>query len=50
VAAVKDNVEAELKEKFADVMDDPVMHAIFKAVANQLTKKILNNENENEHS
>lgn len=50
MAAVKKSVELELKEKFSDVMDDPVMGAIFKAAANQLTKNLLNDENENEHS
>jgi hypothetical protein len=50
VAPVKKSVEMELKEKFSDVMADPVMRAIFTAAANQLTRNLLNNENENEHS
>ena len=50
VVPVKKSVEMALKEKFSDVMEDPVMCAIFDAAANQLTKKVLNSENENEHS
>jgi hypothetical protein len=49
-APVKKSVEMELKEKFSDVMEDPVMRAIFEAAANRLTQKVLNSENENEHS
>ena len=37
VAGVKDTVEMELKAKFSDVLDDPVMVEIFKAASNQLS-------------
>ena len=50
VTGIRESVEMELKEKFSDVLDDPVMVAIFNAATNQLTKNQLNNENENEHS
>ena len=49
VTDIKESVEMELKEKFSDVMDDPVMRAIFNAATNRLTNKLLNAENENEH-
>jgi hypothetical protein len=47
---IRESVEMELKEKFSDVIDDPVMLAIFNAAANRLTNKRLNTENDNEHS
>ena len=35
-AGEEDTVEMELKEKFSDVLDDPVMAEIFKAARKQL--------------
>lgn len=35
---VKESTEKELKEKFCDVLDDPVMVEIFNAARNQLIK------------
>jgi hypothetical protein len=45
----KEPIEKQLKEKFSDVLDDPVMNAIFKAACFCLTKSIPDNESENEH-
>ena len=42
----EDTIEFELKSKFADVMDDPVMVEIFKAARNQMTKNLSNSERE----
>jgi hypothetical protein len=47
---VKESIEKQLKEKFSDVLDDPVMIEIFNAASKQLTRDIQNNESENEHS
>ena len=41
-----DTIELELKTKFADVMDDPVMVEIFKAARNQMTKNLPHNQHE----
>jgi DNA-binding ferritin-like protein len=41
----KETIEKELKEKFADVADDPVMAEIMKAAGRQLQKR-LNDPNE----
>ena len=41
VAEVMDTVEMELKAKFSDVMDDPVMVEIFNAARKQLMKDLL---------
>ena len=46
---VTESIEKELKEKFCDVLDDPVMVEIFNAASKRLTKDILKNESENEH-
>jgi hypothetical protein len=43
---VKDSAEMELKAKFSDVLDDPVMVEIFKAARNQLKKNSPNHEHE----
>ena len=43
---VKDTAEMELKAKFSDVLDDPVMVEIFKAARNQLKKNSPNHEYE----
>ena len=45
-AVVKDTAEMELKAKFSDVLDDPVMVEIFKAARNQLKKNSPNHEHE----
>ena len=45
-AGVKDSIELELKTKFSDVLDDPVMVEIFKAARKQLKKNMSNNEHE----
>ena len=47
---VRESVEKELKEKFSDVLDDPVMVEIFNAACKQLARDFQNNESENEHS
>jgi hypothetical protein len=49
VAEVKDTVEMELKEKFSDVLDDPVMVEIFNAASKQLMKDLPKNEHEKEN-
>lgn len=49
VAAIKESVELELNEQFSDVLDDAVMVEIYRAASNQLTKKIQNDEGENEN-
>jgi hypothetical protein len=50
VAEVKDTVEMELKEKFSDVLDDPVMVEIFNAARKQLMKDLPKNNHEKENS
>ena len=47
---VKGTIEMQLKEKFSDVLDDPVMVEIFNAACKQLARDFQNNESENEHS
>jgi len=47
---VKESIEQQLKEKFSDVLDDPVMAAIFNAAGKQLMRDIQNDRSENEHS
>ena len=42
--------EMKLKEKFVDVMDDPVMVEIFNAASRQLNNDLQNDESQNEHS
>jgi len=49
-AEVKDTVEMELKAKFSDVLDDPVMAEIFNAARKQLMKDLPKNEHEKENS
>ena len=44
----KETIEGELKAKFADVIDDPVMKEIMKAAARQLQKNLNDPEKENE--
>ena len=42
--------EMQLKEKFADVLDDPVMVEIYKAATRQLNRDSNHDESPNEHS
>ena len=46
----KDTVEMELKAKFSDVMDDPVMVEILNAASKQLMKELSKIEHEKENS
>jgi hypothetical protein len=45
---IKESDEIHLKEKFADVLDDPVMVEIFNAASRQLNQDSRNKENSNE--
>ena len=47
-ASVKDTIEMELKEKFSEVLDDPIMVEIYKAAFKQLTKSNQNTDKDNE--
>jgi hypothetical protein len=47
---VKESIEKHLKEKFCDVLDDPVMVEIFNAAGKQLLRDFHNHESDNEHS
>ena len=42
----EDDVETELREKFSDVMEDPVMVDIYKAAKIQLKKKLSDSAHE----
>ena len=44
----KETIERELKAKFADVIDDPVMEEIMKAAGRQLHKNLSEPGKENE--
>ena len=44
----KETIEAELKVKFADVIDEPIMQEIMKAAGRQLQKSLIDQEKENE--
>ena len=44
----KETIEKELKAKFADVIDDPIMQEIMKAAGRQLQKNLSDPEKENE--
>lgn len=46
----KETIEKELKEKFADVADDPVMTEIMKAAGRQLQKSLNDQDEGNEHT
>jgi hypothetical protein len=48
-AGVKDTIEMELKAKFSDVLDDPVMVEIFNAASKQLMKDLPKIEHEKEN-
>lgn len=43
----KETIETELKTKFADVIDDPVMEEIMKAAGRQLLKSLSDRDAEN---
>lgn len=47
---VKESIEIQLKEKFCDVLDDPVMVEIFNAASKQLMRDYQNGEEGNEQS
>ena len=49
-APVKKSVEMELKEKFSDVLDDPVMVEIFNAASIRLMQDPHNSESDHEPS
>jgi hypothetical protein len=44
----KETIEKELKEKFADVADDPVMTEIMKSASRQLQKRLNDQDEGNE--
>jgi hypothetical protein len=44
----KETIEKELKAKFADVIDDPIMQEIMKAAGRQLQKRLSEPKTENE--
>jgi hypothetical protein len=44
----KDTIEKELKAKFADVIEDPIMQEIMKAAGRQLHKRLSDPKQENE--
>ena len=46
----KESIAKQLKEKFSDVLDDPVMVAIFKAASKRLTQDLQSSESEHEPS
>ena len=47
---INESDEMQLKKKFADVLDDPVMVEIFNAASRQLNKELENNESNDEHA
>ena len=44
----KETIETELRAKFADVIDEPIMREIMKAAGRQLQKSLIDQERENE--
>ena len=48
--ALPKQVEQELKEKFSDVLDDPVMAEIFNAASKLLMRDLQHDGSENEPS
>ena len=44
----KETIEKELKAKFADVLEDPIMQEIMKAAGRQLQKRLSHPKKENE--
>ena len=47
---INESDEIQLKKKFADVLDDPVMVEIFNAASRQLNKESQINESNDEHA
>ncbi len=47
---INESDEMQLKKKFADVLDDPVMVEILNAASRQLNNDLPNNESNNEYS
>ena len=46
----KESIENQLRDTFSDVLDDPVMVAIFKAASKRLTQDLQSSESEHEPS
>ena len=46
----KESIENQLRDKFSDVLDDPVMVAIFKAASKRLTQDLQTSESKHEPS
>jgi hypothetical protein len=44
----EESIDKQLREKFSDVLDDPVMVAIFKAASKQLMQDLQTSENDHE--
>ena len=44
----KETIETELKAKFEDVIDEPIMQEIMKAAGRQLQKSLIDQEKEND--
>jgi len=44
----KESIENQLRDKFSDVLDDPVMVAIFKAASKRLTQDLPSSERDHE--
>jgi hypothetical protein len=44
----KETIETELKAKFADVIDEPIMQEIMKAAGRQLQKSLIDQKKKNE--
>jgi len=46
----EETIDKQLKERFSDVLDDPVMAAIFKAARNRLMQDLQNSRSKHEPS
>ena len=46
----RESIEKELRDKFADVIDEPVMQAIMKAAGRQLQKRLTDPDKQDESS
>ncbi|MGD9974830.1 MAG: hypothetical protein AB7S77_17355 [Desulfatirhabdiaceae bacterium] len=47
-AAIREQIDRELNEKFSDVLDDPVMAEIMRLAGDQLENRFLRKEAEND--
>ncbi|MFZ3046203.1 MAG: hypothetical protein WA151_09835 [Desulfatirhabdiaceae bacterium] len=47
-AAIREQIDKELHQKFIDVLDDPTMVEIMRLAVNQLEKRLLRKEAEND--